>query len=355
MKKSIANRDTTKHEFIREHIRKSISSGRYTNKLPGERVLADKYGVSFLTVRRAMEELVESGLIERISGKGSFVRKERKLSNTIGFLWTGGAQPGATISGELLVKGALQSLRPLGINMLIDHLDHKDNSGLQIRDKVDGLLIHGPEPDSETVKILKKIPSVWVFYSGAGAWCDRVQPNHRLVGRKAVEYFRKQNCSRICCITSKPTYPDNTYWTERADAFEQFARLAGISCCMLGSDFERMPNADKEAETVEKVMKEFLSLSPRPDGLFVANMQGHRYYEALKRAGLVIGRDLQMVIGDYDMQTMDLPPGPVTVDIHPREIGRTAVNQLLWRIENPDTPLVEIQTEPTLLIKGGNE
>ena len=351
MKKSIANRDTTKHEFIREHIRKSISSGRYTNKLPGERVLAEKFGVSFLTVRRAMEELVESGLIERISGKGSFVRKERKLSNTIGFLWTGGVKPSFSMTGELLVKGAIQALRPLGIDMLIDYLDEKDNSGIPIRDKIDGLLIHGPKPDSETVKILNKIPSVWIFHTGAGTWCDRVQPNHRLVGRKAVEYFREQNCRRICCITSKPTYPDNSAWTERANSFEQFANLAEIPCCMLGSDFERMLNADKEAETVEKVMKEFLSLSPRPDGLFVANMHGYRYYEALNRAGLVIGRALQMVIGDYDMQTMDLPPGPVTVDIHPREIGRTAVNQLLWRIENPDAPLVEIQTEPTLLIK----
>lgn len=43
------------------------------DKLPAERDLAIEYGVAYNTVRRAMEELRERGLVESVWGKGTFV------------------------------------------------------------------------------------------------------------------------------------------------------------------------------------------------------------------------------------------------------------------------------------------
>lgn len=42
-------------------------------KLSSERDLAEEYGVAYLTVRRAMRDLREQGIIVTVHGKGTFV------------------------------------------------------------------------------------------------------------------------------------------------------------------------------------------------------------------------------------------------------------------------------------------
>lgn len=48
--------------------------------LPGERVIEDFYGVSRITVRRAIGDLVASGRLRRIRGKGTFVAPNALVS-----------------------------------------------------------------------------------------------------------------------------------------------------------------------------------------------------------------------------------------------------------------------------------
>jgi GntR family transcriptional regulator len=42
-------------------------------RLPSERQLAESYGVAYMTVRRAMKELRERGVVVSVHGKGTFV------------------------------------------------------------------------------------------------------------------------------------------------------------------------------------------------------------------------------------------------------------------------------------------
>lgn len=53
-------------ELCRDHLRPG-------DMLPGERILEETYGVSRITVRRAIGDLVASGLLRRARGKGTFV------------------------------------------------------------------------------------------------------------------------------------------------------------------------------------------------------------------------------------------------------------------------------------------
>ena len=48
---------------------------RFTDRLPSENQLAETFGVSRMTARRALEELAAEGLATRIRGKGTFVKR----------------------------------------------------------------------------------------------------------------------------------------------------------------------------------------------------------------------------------------------------------------------------------------
>lgn len=66
-----------KYQIIQESINEEIYQKNYKNGdiLPTERDLAKKFNVSQLTVNKALDELAKTGLIEKIQGSGSYVRK----------------------------------------------------------------------------------------------------------------------------------------------------------------------------------------------------------------------------------------------------------------------------------------
>ncbi|MGI5452232.1 GntR family transcriptional regulator [Streptomyces sp. CA-249302] len=86
-----------KHQRITEVLAKEIRSGRRPagEQLPGEHALAQRFGVSRTTVRAALAELCEAGLIATRTGKGSYVLfVGRSPDDSLG--WARATAPGAS-------------------------------------------------------------------------------------------------------------------------------------------------------------------------------------------------------------------------------------------------------------------
>lgn len=68
-----------KYSFVKQAIVRNIEEEVYAvgQMLPSERELINTYGVSRITVRRALSELEAEGYIYRVQGKGSFVKGEQ--------------------------------------------------------------------------------------------------------------------------------------------------------------------------------------------------------------------------------------------------------------------------------------
>ncbi len=69
-------------------IRKRIESGEYSHdeKIPTETDLGQQYGISRITVRKALEELTDDGLLVRKPGKGTFVSADKSIETNYPFM-----------------------------------------------------------------------------------------------------------------------------------------------------------------------------------------------------------------------------------------------------------------------------
>ncbi|MFC4660732.1 UTRA domain-containing protein [Oceanobacillus aidingensis] len=75
---------------LKEHLKSEINMGKYSQgeRLPPESEICDVYGVSRITTRRAIMDLVDEGILLRKQGKGTFVqdtKHKRELISVGGF------------------------------------------------------------------------------------------------------------------------------------------------------------------------------------------------------------------------------------------------------------------------------
>lgn len=73
-----------KYETVRRRLMEVIQGGmRPHEPLPSERDLMQRYGVSRMTVRQAVEMLADEGLVYRVRGSGTFVAESRKIVKSL--------------------------------------------------------------------------------------------------------------------------------------------------------------------------------------------------------------------------------------------------------------------------------
>lgn len=83
MGRMITDGPVPKHAQLREILERRIGEDlKPGDPLPGERTLEDEFGVSRITVRRAIGDLVAAGKLKRIRGKGTFVAPSQLVSRT---------------------------------------------------------------------------------------------------------------------------------------------------------------------------------------------------------------------------------------------------------------------------------
>ena len=116
------NSATPLYKQLVEELRKKITGNVYepNGRIPTEAELSETYHVSRITVRRAIEELVEQGLVEKKQGKGTFVcspRFSRHLdSGPLGFsemCRANGLEPGAILLEKKILVPKTKNIREM--------------------------------------------------------------------------------------------------------------------------------------------------------------------------------------------------------------------------------------------------
>jgi len=196
---------------IIDYLKYLIKDNKGDCPLPSEMQLQQKYGVSRVTVRRALDTLKKENLIYSIKGKGYFVKKDGLIPEnydskvTIAFIITTHLN---SLYNQIL-QGVNDYCNQHNIHLLT-YFSY-NNALLEqqkIRDAtkmhVDGLILLPCDNDtysSELLKLINKKPIVLVDRSLQGLNLTTISSNHTEMALNAVKYFHKKGLKNISYIS----------------------------------------------------------------------------------------------------------------------------------------------------------
>ena len=119
----------TKYAVIQDDIINKIQSGEYSagSELPSESDLIEQYGVSRVTVRRAVDELYHKGYIEKMQGKRTCVRGNARFQELTSI---------SSYTEEILKHGMTPGRSIINTELRVSTADEAEKLELQKADPV---------------------------------------------------------------------------------------------------------------------------------------------------------------------------------------------------------------------------
>lgn len=104
------------HESVREEISKRITQGIYVPEepIPSTAMLSQEFAVSPITVKRALRDLQAAGVLVAVSGKGTYVKKQRRLLHRLDLRtpWRGSQIKVLSVTREKISDPTMSVLDP---------------------------------------------------------------------------------------------------------------------------------------------------------------------------------------------------------------------------------------------------
>ena len=255
-----------------------------------------------------------------------------------------------------LMAGIEDELRRIAYNLILRTLP----VGEVFRDawiprKIDGAILFyaREEENSGLLRHVRRMPCVNVLgVPGENELFDRITCDNERIGTLAGEHLMSKGHTRL--VVMEPG--SNPFDTVRSQAFMAAAKHAGAeSVDCVHDDFldesrdVQLPNLDAFHRAITK-MKQLPQL---PTAIFAeSDMIAVGLYRTLGDHGIAPGEDVEIVGVNNDCSLIDhLTPRPASIDNRTAEIGRKAVEQLLWRIDHPKEPLATILVEPEMMFE----
>jgi GntR family transcriptional regulator of arabinose operon len=355
-------REGPKYRQILDRLARDIASGKYApgQKLPSEAGLVRLFGASRITVGRAVRELKEQGLVQRIAGSGTYVRNRAADGSPLFGLLI--PDLGETEIFEPICQGMANAPKESEYALLWGRTDMagatKEEQAWSlcqqfIERRVAGVFFAPLEitpknggTNGAIVKALDKaqIPVVLldrcILPFPQRSRYDLVGINNRRAGYLATEHLVRQGCRRILFIADLSV-------TSTVEA-----RIVGFREALLANGLAVEPRliqclAAIKNGALQKLFDEF-----RPEGFVCVNDRtAGRLMQGLLSFGGRIPQDFK-VVGIDDVEYAKLLPVPLTTIHQPcREIGYAAMAAMFERIKHPNMLARDILLDCELVIR----
>lgn len=294
-----------KYIQVRNKIIESIKSGRLSGKLPGERVLALEYNVSYMTIRKAISNLEEDGILHKFTTKGTFVSNNRitpKATLNIGFFLDAEIKEGISSPYYSLVFNALEKeVKKHGYNLtMFSNID--DLNPLNNQKKIDGVIITCfPRLENKIQELKQLIPIILIDNISLDKSISSVTIDNFNSSREATNHLIELGHKRIAFISG----------LLNSDVCRD--RLSGYKSALENSDIELdsklIYKGDYSYESGEKGAKQLLSIANPPSAIVCANdSMAIGAMKVIRESGFNIPEDISVVgFDDIDVSSRVFP------------------------------------------------
>ena len=252
------------------------------------------------------------------------------------------------------VHGAEEALIQRGLSMVQVYVQPGNPvPPILSKNGIDGSLVIGAMPEN-TEAVLGRYACVTLM-SEATSHSDHVFCDNDAIGKLAFDYLNERGHRRLAFMTLHKEHPA---MITRRDSFCEMAAKSQFQVDLFehpnkwGNDLLDKPRIMESM--CETTVEQMLNMSDRPTGLFASSDAfAATLYPVLKHHGIMPGEDIDIISCNNEaMLLAGLYPRPATIEIKAEYIGRRAVEQLCWRIQNPDDPTtIEIKIKPELVEK----
>ncbi len=264
------------------------------------------------------------------------------------------------------LQGIERALSDRGRSLLLANIPRGDRIPAFLEDPaVAGVILKGPNqgllppPEaSPLVRRLYSLPLVWLMGQLPNARGDHCNFDPEKAGALAAAHLAELGHQRIGFLDPKP---GQVQFERIKRGFLHALAERGLACRLFESEPGRslawpLP-AITDQNKVAVLLARWRALPPaaRPTALFApSDRTAVQVYTELERGGLKVGRDVSLISCNNETSlVMGLTPALTTIDIHPALVGRCAVEQLLSRAAaGPSGPSVQVQVEPSLVVRG---
>ncbi|MFB7373392.1 GntR family transcriptional regulator [Streptomyces sp. NPDC056222] len=350
-----------KFRALMAELRRGILDGTWPpgSKLPTERALATETGLSVTTVRRAYEDLVALGLVERRQGAGTFAahRPDDDSATAAGRRVVGVLVPDTTFYYPRVLQGIERELAAAGARLVLacSHYDPDEEDAAVRRllsSGVHGLLLvpslhTATDPGRRADELLAlSVPAVLVERRlaayGPGDPTEHVCTDHEGGAYDAVRHLRALGHERVALLvrTDAPT-------TQPIESgFDRAVADLGLHEPLRVRDAGDRWNPERADRAVAELRGAGVTA-----GLCFGDREAALVLAAARRAGLRVPEDLALI--SYDNEFADVAETPLTAVSPPKfQVGRLAAQILLRRLADGDaSPLHQVQLRPRLVVR----
>ncbi|RJP22600.1 MAG: GntR family transcriptional regulator [Candidatus Omnitrophota bacterium] len=333
------NRDSTVpayHQLTNQMIafiqREEIHIGE---PLPPENAICELSGLSRMTVRRAMEQLNQQGLVVAERGRGTFVvskmpRAENRTS--IGFA----LRPDRYLEEDPFYSQVFWGVtheaqqRRLHLSFLKGETlvsDHGLSETLEILNHLHGLIIAGQMPESFLEYLRKiRIPCVFLNYHSPKYAFDAVTSDQREIGRLVGRHLAILGHRSVLYLSGEP---ENVAHQDRLRGFrEMFVEPGKRDCHVIDGGKHTQSGRKMIAEALERKLP-FSAVAAGNDMIAIGAMN------ELQDRGFQVPTDVSVCGIDNVTPAESCRPALTTVHIEKQEMGARAIQLLLKRLEIP--------------------
>ena len=338
------NKVTPKYVLVQERIKDAIKHRKIIDKLPGERALAKQYGYSYMTIRKAVDNLVAEGLLYKIPMKGTFVadrKTSKKKTNIIGYFLDSSIAAGLTSPYYSLIFNALQKQASKHGYSLIYFSDIGDPSSYKHIHKMDGAIISCfPRIEHIVDEINQHIPAVVIDNSSSDKSIPSIIIDNFNAVRSSVNYLCSIGHKRIGFMTG---LEDSDVGKNRYAGYR-----SGLSDNGLKMNKKLVFRGDYSFESGAKGADYFLSLKNPPTAIMCANdaMAIALIRQAVQR-GINVPDDLSVIGFDDIPVASQISPALTTLAAPIDRMTEVAYNMLINLIngEKPESRHIALPAE----------